>query len=82
MEQVLKLSDKIFTGEESHGKYFDLHAHYTNFCNIKKLKQLNLIKSEDYLTWLQNIDKFNLVPLYIKQSSKYEFYVEELCSYF
>ena len=25
MELVLKESDKLFTGEESHGKYFDLH---------------------------------------------------------
>jgi len=28
MEIVLKLSDRMFTGEESHGKYFDLHKHY------------------------------------------------------
>ena len=66
MELVLKESDKLFTGEESHGKYFDLHKHYLNFCNIKKLRQLNLIKADDYLTWLQNLDKFSVVPLYIK----------------
>lgn len=52
MELVLRESDKLFTGEESHGKCFDLHEHYLNFCNIKKLRQLSLIKSDDYLTWL------------------------------
>jgi splicing factor 3A subunit 3 len=71
----------MFTGEESHGKYFDLHSHYLNFRNIKKLRQLNIIKADDYLTWLQNMDKFSTVPLYIKQSAKYEVYVEQLCDY-
>lgn len=66
MEYVLAESDRIFTGEENHGKYFDLHSHYMNFCNIKKLKLLGVIKAEDYLTWLQNLDKFQVVPLYIK----------------
>ena len=59
MEKVLAESDKIFSGEEGHGKYFDLHRHYTNFSNIKKLRQLNIIKADDYLSWLQNIEKFS-----------------------
>ena len=52
MELVLKESDRIFTGEESHGKYFDLNKEYNLFCNIKKLRLLGMIKSEDYLSWL------------------------------
>jgi len=81
MDAVLDISDRIFSGEEGHGKYLDLHNHYMSFCNIKKLKQLNLIKSDDYLTWIQNLDRFAVVPLYIKQSSKYEAYVSELSDY-
>ena len=81
MDAVLDTSDRIFSGEEGHGKYLDLHTHYMSFCNIKKLKQLNLIKADDYLTWIQNLDKFALVPLYIKQSSKYDNYVAELSDY-
>lgn len=52
MELVLKESDRIFTGEESHGKFFDLNSQYVLFCNIKKLRLLGIIKADDYLTWL------------------------------
>ncbi len=66
LEKVLEESDKMFSGEEGHGKYFDLHGHYLNFCNIKKLRQLNTVKADDYLAWLQNLEKFTLIPLYVK----------------
>lgn len=40
---------------------------------------MNTIKTEDYLTWLQNFDKLYLVPLYIKKgSSKYDQYLKDL----
>lgn len=81
MDAVLDASDRMFSGEEGHGKYFDLHTHYMNFCNIKKLRQLNLIKADDYLTWIQNFDKFSAVPLYIKQSTKYEKFITDLAEY-
>ena len=58
MEAVLEKADKIFSGEEGHGKFLDLNKNYLTFCNIKKLRALGLIKSEDYLTWLQNFDQF------------------------
>lgn len=81
MDAVLDLADKTFSGEESHGKHFDLHKHYMAFCNLKKLRQLGLIKSDDYLSWLKNFQKFPLIPLYIKQKNKYELYVSELKDY-
>jgi len=77
----LQQSDKIFSGEESHGKYFDLHQLFLAFTNIKKLRALGIIKADDYLEYLTQLDKFKSVPLYIKQSSKYEQYCEDLCSY-
>jgi hypothetical protein len=52
MDEVLELADKTFSGEESHGKHLDLHGHYLAFCNLKKLRQMGLIKSDDYLSWL------------------------------
>ena len=52
MEEVIADCDKLFTAEEGNGKYLDLHNLYMQFCNIKKLKQLKLIKCDDYLTWL------------------------------
>lgn len=81
MEHVLDQADKIFSGEEGHGKYLDLHKHYFAFCRLSKLRKLGLIKSDDYLTWLQNFDKFTVVPLYIKQSSQYLEYVESMADY-
>lgn len=63
---VIEECEKSFTAEEGNGKYLDLHNLYMEFCNIKKLKKLNIIKSDDYLTWLQNFDKVYLVPLYLK----------------
>ena len=59
MDKVLDESDRIFSGEEFHGKYLDLQQFYLEFCNIKKLKQVGVLKADDYLSWLQNFDKFN-----------------------
>jgi len=39
------------------------------------------VKADDYLAWLQNLEKFTLIPLYVKQSPKYEAYVSDLCDY-
>lgn len=74
-------ADRNFSGEEGLGKQLDLHKHYLNFCNIKKLRLLNLVKSEDYLTWLHNFDKLHLIPLYIKQGNKYEKFISEMTEY-
>ena len=40
-----------------------------------------LIKADDYLSWLQNFEKFHVIPLYLKQKNKYEIYVAELKDY-
>lgn len=82
MDEVLDLADKAFSGEESHGKHLDLHGHYMTFCNLKKLRQMGLIKADDYLSWLQNFDKFHVIPLYLKQKNKYELYIAALKDYF
>ena len=81
LEKVLDQADRIFSGEEGHGRFLDLHKHYLAFCELSKLRKLGLIKSDDYLSWLQNFDKFNVVPLYIKQTSKYAEYVDQLVEY-
>ena len=78
MEAVLDKADKMFSGEEGHGKFLDLNKNYLTFCNIKKLRTLGLIKSEDYLTWLQNFNQFQKIPLYIKQGTQYEEYITNL----
>lgn len=52
MEEVINDCERMFTAEEGNGKYVDLHALYMQFCNIKKLKKSNVIRCDDYLTWL------------------------------
>jgi splicing factor 3A subunit 3 len=86
MDEVIEYCDKKFTAEEGNGRYLDLHEHYLRFCNIKKLRILAgqglLFKADDYLTWLQNFDKLQKVPLYLKQTSKkYLIYLTELKDY-
>lgn len=84
MDEVLEHIDKKFTAEEGNGRYLDLHEHYLAFCNIKKLRQLSssgALKADDYLTWLQNFDKHQKVPVYVKTSSKYEDYLASLKAY-
>jgi len=48
---------------------------------MKKLKKLNLVKCDDYLTWLHNFANFHLIPLYLKMGEKYEQYLVELNAY-
>jgi splicing factor 3A subunit 3 len=84
MDEVIDYCDKKFTAEEGNGRYLDLHEHYTAFCNIKKLRQMSqqgVIKADDYLTWIQNFDKHHLVPSYVKTSTKYEVYLQNLKEY-
>ena len=81
MEEIVDFCDKSFSAEEGNGKYIDMHFLYLQFCNIKKLKKLNVIKADDYLTWLQNFDKLYLVPLYMKESTKYEAYLNAMKNY-
>jgi hypothetical protein len=81
MDEVIDFCDKKFTAEEGNGRYLDLHEHYLAFCNVKKLRQLStqgIIKADDYLTWVQNFDKHQRVPAYVKTSSKYEMYLVNL----
>lgn len=66
LEVVLDQADRIFSGEEGHGRFLDLHKHFFTFCRLSKLRKLGLIQSDDYLSWLQNFDKFNIIPLYVK----------------
>jgi len=81
LDMVLDKADRIFSGEEGHGRFLDLHRHYFTFCRLSKLRKLGLIRSDDYLSWLQNFDKFNVIPLYIKQTSQYVDYVTQLFHY-
>jgi hypothetical protein len=38
MDEVIEYCDRKFTAEEGNGRYLDLHRHFYEFSNIKKLK--------------------------------------------
>ncbi len=44
-----------FTGEESFGRFLDLHEHYTSFLNLKH----NKVNRIDYVTYIQSFFKFD-----------------------
>jgi hypothetical protein len=49
LDEVIEQADKTFSSEEGYGRYLDLHKHFMNFCNVKKMREQ---KASDYLTWL------------------------------
>lgn len=62
--------EKLFTGEESYGRYLDLNALHTEYINLKGVKKL------DYLQYLNAFDNFeSTYPKTIKNSPEYRQYV-------
>lgn len=49
----------LFSGEESYGKYLDLYANHTAFCNIK-----NVGKRPGYLQYLDLLLKAESAPIH------------------
>ena len=55
VKQIIDECQKIFTSEESNGKYLDLNSSFLRFVNIKQIESLNLQNLKipnDYLSWL------------------------------
>ncbi|KAI8989387.1 hypothetical protein BDB01DRAFT_781602 [Pilobolus umbonatus] len=68
--------EKLFSGEESFGKYLDLNALHTLFINLKGVKRL------DYLQYLSEFDDFtHAYPKQIKSTEEYRVYLDALLDY-
>ncbi|KAI9361456.1 hypothetical protein BD770DRAFT_425804 [Pilaira anomala] len=68
--------EKLFSGEESTGRYLDLNELHTMYINLKGVKKL------DYLQYLSEFDDFATVyPKSIKTSEEYKHYLNELFQY-
>ena len=72
--------DKVFTSEEGKGKFVDMLSLYTDFINLKKIMKTNIIKADDYISYLQNFSKLKQIPLHLKDSS-YISYIERVQQY-
>lgn len=68
--------EKLFSGEESTGRYLDLNTLHTMYINLKGVKKL------DYLQYLGEFDDFVTVyPKAIKTTEEYKTYLNELFQY-
>eukprot|EP00298_Acanthocystis_sp_HF-20_P001997 c12473_g1_i1.p1 GENE.c12473_g1_i1~~c12473_g1_i1.p1 ORF type:complete len:520 (-),score=199.78 c12473_g1_i1:41-1600(-) len=87
----LKLDDNVdclvnfhqpeFTGEESYGRYFDLHRIYHYWTNMKTT--INMKKNQtDYLNFLKTFHLFHEISPQHKINSEYEEYLKSLLDYF
>lgn len=66
--------DAFFSGEESYGKYLDLHANFDQFINLKHGLECN------YLMYLDKVDDFICIPRSCKNGA-YKNYLENLQDY-
>ncbi|RKP10819.1 splicing factor 3a [Thamnocephalis sphaerospora] len=71
----LQALDRKFSGEESSGRFLDLHALHDQFLNLKDVKRVN------YLTYLEQVERLELVPRTSKGAA-YRSYLESLRKYF
>lgn len=66
--------DLSFTGEESNGKFLDLHELYFEYINIKGIEKIS------YLIFLDRFDRFKYIPSSSK-SEAFESYLVKLVTY-
>eukprot|EP00761_Pharyngomonas_kirbyi_P004068 gb/GECH01004072.1/.p1 GENE.gb/GECH01004072.1/~~gb/GECH01004072.1/.p1 ORF type:complete len:448 (+),score=132.76 gb/GECH01004072.1/:1-1344(+) len=64
----------MFTGEESYGKYLDLHTLHQQFVNLKHMDPM------DYFTYLDKLGKFHEIPRQVKNGQYLE-YLKQLEEY-
>ncbi|KAI8072181.1 uncharacterized protein B0P05DRAFT_549208 [Gilbertella persicaria] len=67
--------EKMFSGEESTGRYLDLNELHTIYINLKGVKKL------DYLQYLDEFDEFGMYPKSIKTTEEYKSYLNQLKDY-
>lgn len=68
--------DRMFTGEEALGRYFDLNALHAQYNNLPQAQRIS------YLQFLDAFDQFDKIPKQRKLAGdKYKTYLEDLLNY-
>lgn len=67
--------DTMFTGEEAHGKFFDLTKNHEDYLNLPGVKRIT------YLSYLSLFNKFDKFARNQKMNDKYFKYVSTLAEY-
>lgn len=76
---IPKLEKQIeFTDEEGYGRYLDLNKCHEDFLQVIKKRETK----PNYLTFLENFDKFTELPREEKLSSVYKNYLSSMLDYF
>jgi splicing factor 3A subunit 3 len=71
-----ELEEKIvFSGEESYGKYVDLHSFYLEYINMPQFERV------EYLMFLHQFHHFHTIPRN-KKNNHYKVYLNKLHAYF
>jgi splicing factor 3A subunit 3 len=73
-ENEFEILEKMFTGEEFFGKYFDLNQDFERFINLKLIDG----KKHSYLSYLSTFDDFSNIPQPTKLTPQYLTYVTKL----
>ncbi|KAI9102826.1 hypothetical protein DFS34DRAFT_591443 [Phlyctochytrium arcticum] len=68
--------ENMFSGEESLGKYFDLHEIFEQYVNLEKAPKVN------YLKYLDQFFRFETIPRETKETLMYTKYLNSLQTYF
>ncbi|KAG0762578.1 hypothetical protein G6F57_005117 [Rhizopus arrhizus] len=75
-EEDFEELERIFSGEESLGRYLDLNSLHVMYLNLKGVKKL------DYLQYLNEFDDFaNAYPKSIKSTEEYKQYLNQAIDY-
>ena len=78
-EVPTSITDNMFTGEESNGRFLDLTTLHEDYLNLPNIKRLT------YLQYLDNLDAFEAPRMPLKRAAKmsdtYLKYVADLSSY-
>lgn len=72
---VLTEVDKMFSGEEAYGRYFDLTSMHEQYVNLPGARHIN------YMQYLDSFDTFTAIRRADKLKDEYLRYVGELASY-
>ncbi|KAL0485101.1 splicing factor 3A subunit 3 [Acrasis kona] len=80
-EQITKLQQELeekiqFSGEESFGKYVDLHSLYMQYINLPHVDN-----SIDYLNYLNQFHMFHRIDQKTKEKASYRKYLQDLFDY-
>lgn len=80
LDESTKECYKIFPyNDEKRGRFVDLQRNFSEYQNLK-MKKNEKPYSDDYISYLENFERFDEIPAFAKRTF-YKEYLENLCTY-